>query len=261
MTIARSDLWTTAYEVDFTALSSLNIKTGGAGAKVIDGKTWTWANDAAVATCTVGGGSGILTTANATVTGYYEGGVTRTLGNLTIPIQSLFPNFNIGQTAVRVMCRVILTNADAAAEGHKLAIEDNTTPIGQHAWIVKWFSGGGLKYRFSSGCDPTSSGAAGLYETIYADNATAITDDVQCLVFTPGRQFEAYSGIYTAGESPSMRIANGRGSVEQNIAIPLMRLEPQPRIMLGQVTNNGTASLTTEVTHLRVDYYSRKAAA
>jgi hypothetical protein len=261
VTTARADLWTTVYEVDFTSLSTLNIKTGGAGAKVIDGQTWTWGNDATAAACTVGGGNGVKTTASATVAGYYEAGVPRTLSNLTIPVQSLFPNFNIGQTAVRVLCRVLYTNAALNADGHKLAIEDKTVPIGQHAWLAKWFVGAGMKHRFASGCDPTSSGAAALYEQVYPDNATASTDDVQCLVFTPGKQFEAYSGVYTAGESPLMRITNGRGSVEQNTAIPLMRLEAQPRIMIGQVTSSALSTLITEVTHLRLDYYSRKAAA
>lgn len=249
MSMRSGGLWRTAYNVDFTTLSNLNIKTGGNGNKTIDGKTWLWGNDANCASADVVNGTGIVIVANAVNTGFYEGANVRTAPNLTVPVQTLFPLYDVGQTAFRVMLRVILTGADANVEGTKLFVEDSTTPEGQGISLVKWFTAGAINYRVAEQLNPA-------FPVIYPDNTTAnATDDILSIIFWPPNGYETYTGQYVAGEK--MRISTKRASDWQNIASPLMRLDTSPRIGFCQVTNNVTASLTTTFTHMRVDWHDR----
>jgi hypothetical protein len=247
MAIFDGGLWRTAYEVDFTAAASLNLRTGGNGTKTIDGKVWTWGNDANCTSASVTNGTGIVIVASATSTGFYEGGNTRSAPNLTIPLSTVFPQFTYGQSTVRVMLRVLLTNAGANAEGIKFGIEDATTPVSQHFWIAKWFSGA-LSYRVSEGYDPT-------YTTIYADNAANVSDDVMGFVWSPPNTVEAYTGLYSAGRP--LKFTHARGSWYSRVATQLLFVPTQPRLVIAQVTNNTNNDLTTTITHMRVDYASR----
>ncbi len=158
---------------------------------------------------------------------------------------------------MRVLLRVLLTNADAATEGAKLSIESIVNPEKQHCWIAKWFTGGAIKYRMSSGCDPN-------YEVVTGgggDDTNNTSHDIFGLVFTPDRVFEGYSGAYSAGEL--MRLTQSRGNIGQNIASPTMRFSTDatagPRLCFCQVTNNATGALTTTFTHMRVDFAPRHA--
>ena len=144
---ASASSWTTAYSVDFTSLGNQNLKTGGNGAKSIDGKAWTWANDANAATANVVSGSGIVITCNTTNSNY--GGPTRTTPILTLPFwtsgslaSSSIANYSVQNHIVRVRLRVLLTSADNNSEGARVIIEDSTAPTNQNVNFFKGFSGG-----------------------------------------------------------------------------------------------------------------------
>lgn len=248
MALRSGGLWRRAYEVDFTSLSNFNIKTGGNGNKTIDGKVWLWGNDANCATADIVNGTGLVITANAAVTGYYEGANVRTAPNLTIPILSVVPLFNISQNAIRVTTRMLLTNADQNTEGGKLFIEYVTAPETQNVSIAKWFTAGALGYQVNESHNPT-------FTAPYPNNTTSTADDILSLIFWPNRNYEAYSGLYVAGEK--MRVRTSRTAFFHDIAQPPIKVNTDVRLGLCQVTNNATAALTTTFTHLRVDFHDR----
>lgn len=248
MTFRSGGLWRKAYELDFTVQSALNIRTGGDGAKVIDGKTWTWANDASVASADIVPGTGLVIVANATVTGYYEGGATRTAATLTLPVSSAINLFDINQNSVRVLARMTLTGADADTEGGKLFMEHVSAPASQNASIAKWFTGGSLGFQTNESHDPT-------YTTPYPNNPVAPADDILALVFVPNDGWQGYSGLYAAGDK--MRLRTQRGSFIQTLGTTRIGVAADVRLGLCQVTNNAAAALTTTFTHLRVDFDDR----
>jgi len=248
MTTTDGGLWRTAYEQDLTTLANQNIKTGGNGNKTIDGKVWLWANDANCASANVVNGTGIVIVANATATGFYEGAIVRSAPNLTIPVLSLMPLFDICQNAIRVMVRMVLTGADAAAEGGKLFLEYVTTPENQNVSIGKLFSAGSLGFIVNDALNPT-------FAQPYPFNTTSNADDILSIIFWPNKGWETHSGLYVAGEK--MRLRSSRSSFWQNTGTPSIRFATDVRLGICQVTNNATASLTTTFTHLRVDFHDR----
>lgn len=61
--------WQTVYEVDFTTLANLNLKTGGDGTKVIDGRNWSFSGTADSTSADVVNGTGIVLVKPASVVG------------------------------------------------------------------------------------------------------------------------------------------------------------------------------------------------
>lgn len=251
MTFRSGPLWRKAYEVDFTALAGQNIKTGGDGNKTIDGLTWLWGNNANLTSCDIVPGTGIVMVASTANTGYYEGANVRSAPNLTIPVASVATQFDITVNVLRVLVRMTLTNADTAAEGGKVFLEYVTTPKDQNFSILKAFSSGFLGFQTNSSTDPT-------YETVYAFNGAASTDDVLGFAFWPPKAFQCYTGAYIAGER--MRFQNQRGAIFQNIASQPIRKTADARVGFCQITNNATGTLTTTFTHMRVDVHDRQPA-
>lgn len=238
-------LWRTAYEVDFTAQTTQDLKGGGDGNKTIDGKTWLLGNSANCTSIDVTNGVGIVFVASATITGYYEGGATRNAPNLTLPISSALALYDLNQNAVRVVTRIQLTNADTAAEGGKLFMEYVSTPANQNAAIAKWFNGGAISFATNESHAPT-------FTNPYPTNSSNGTDDLLGLVFIPDKGWQAWSGLLATGDK--MRLRNQRGSFKQAMGAPAILQGSDVRLGLCQVTNNNTASLTTTFTHMRVDF-------
>lgn len=248
MTFRSGGLWRTGYEVDLTTLANQNIRTGGNGNKTIDGKVWLWANDANCASANVVNGQGIVIVASATATGFYEGTIGRSAPNLTLPVLSAVPNFDICQNVLRVTTRMVLTNADTPAEGGKLFVEYVTTPENQNVSIGKLFSAGSLGFIVNDALNPT-------FTQPYPFNTSASDDDILSIIFWPNKGWETYSGLHVAGEK--MRLRTARLSFWQNTGTPSIRFNTDVRLGICQVTNNATGSLTTTFTHLRVDYHDR----
>lgn len=249
MTFRSGPLWRQVYSVDFTALTGQNIKTGGDGNKTIDGLTWLWGNNANLTSCDIVPGTGLVMVASAANTGYYEGANVRTAPNLTIPVSTLYSLYDITVNVVRVLARMLLTNADATAEGGKVFLEYVAVPKDQNFSLLKAFSGGAIGFQSNSNTDPN-------YETVYAFNSAGSTDDVLGFAFWPPKSFQCYSGIFVPGER--MRFQNQRGAIFQNVAGQPIRKSADARIGLCQITNNATASLTTTFTHLRIDIHDRQ---
>lgn len=249
MTFRSGPLWRKGYEVDFTALAGQNIRTGGDGNKTIDGLVWLWGNNANLTSCDIVPGVGIVMVASPANTGYYEGANVRTAPNLTLPVSTVLPLFDVTVNVLRVLVRMTLTNADAVAEGGKVFLEYVSAPKDQNFSILKAFSGGSLGFQTNSAIDPT-------YETIYPFNAAASTDDVLGFAFWPPKSFQCYTGTFVAGER--MRFQNQRGSAFQGIAAQPIRKTTDARFGICQITNNASGTLTTTFTHMRVDVHDRQ---
>ena len=252
MTFRSGNLWRTAYDVDFTAQANQDLQVGGAGAKTIAGRTWNWDNPANVASANIVSGTGLVIVANATATGYFEGANARTAATLTMPFTTAIPLFDICQNGVRILTRMVLTNADTNSEGGHLFVENTTSPRDQNVSVLKLFSGASLGFQANSNVDPAIGPPVPAYEVAYPFNSGNFAHDVLGLTFIPPKAVQFWSGLYVAGQR--MRLSAQRGNIHQNVAIPAMRTNAAPRFGICQVTNNATAALTTTFTHLRVDY-------
>ena len=237
--------WTSAYSVDFTSLGSQNLKTGGNGTKTIDGKVWTWENDANATSSNVTNGTGIVIVCNTNNSNY--GGSTRTTPILTLPFQTLISGYSVQRHIVRVRTRVLLTNCDANTEGARLIIEDSSAPTNQNVNYFKGFSGGVSNQVI------TVSGVTAVSTT---RSTSTSTDDVLGLVWEGPKSVEFWSGTYGG----SLTLSTLRWSECQDMANPLMFKPTQPRIGLVAGTANVAGSFTATFTHMEVDYFSKNPA-
>lgn len=239
------NIWRTAYKVDFTALSALNIKTGGTvGSKIIDGKAWTWANDANAAAADVTPGTGVAISANSVSTNY--NGTTRTCPILTVPVLTLFPAYSPQNHILRVMTRVLLTNSDTNFEFGGMSLEDASAPTNQNIHVLRGFNTTPERPQVEA----TVSGTTTIR---IVDPPT--TDTVLGILFRAPKVYEAWTGAYTSGQS--LTLSTFKFAEFLDMAHPLMRTSASPTIGLFQVTLNGTASFTVTFTHLQLDYYAK----
>ena len=252
---ASASSWTTAYSVDFTTLSSSNIRTGGNGSKTIDGKTWTWANDANSTTATVTNGRGIviaplinsLQTGNPTV---------RAAPIIVLPLSAAFPTYSASRHIVRVSVRISQSGDNASAKGVRLGFEDNTSPTNQAYHIFKGYSTSVQTWIVQSCINAVA--------TTPFNSTTNYTDNVLSIVFEAPKGFQASSGVFSSslantfsGSFPST-MANYQTSEQQNMSSPLMWIGTQPRILLCAQDSSATSQqFTGSFTHLKVEYITK----
>jgi hypothetical protein len=245
MTSIHSNEWQSAYSVDFTALASQNLRTGGNGSKTIDGRVWTWANDTNAATADVTNGSGIVLVANANSSDY--NGATRTAPILTIPLSSLFSNYSVENHIVRVRARLIVTNATANFEGGALYIEDSVSPTQQNIsiWSVVNAS---KELRIFETANGTSVNEV--------QNIARGAEDAFTLILEAPDKYEAWSGTYSGGFPANPGF--GYSAKMITAATPLWSVQSSPRIgLLVATANTSNHGTTSTITHLMVDYFSK----
>ena len=238
--------WRSGYAVDFTELTSAAIANG---ANTIDGRTWTGANVGNCTSFALVRGTGMVITASIADTNHFN--ATRTCPIVTIPILTgLLSSYAVGNYIVRIQARILLSGADNNYEGGRLVVEDSTAPTNQNFQCTKFSSGGVMALQALSTVSGTSTARGG------ATAAMATTDDILQIIFEAPKGFEAGSGVYDG--SGYMNAENPWHSEQQNMANPLMYLNPQPRVGLAQCTaGDVTGTLVTTFTHLQVDYSER----
>lgn len=246
--------WTTAYSVDFTALSSSNIRTGGNGTKTIGGQLWTWANDAQCTTATVTNGRGIVLAPliNSLQTGNPN---TRAAPILTLPISGVFTNYAASRHIVRVSVRISQSGDNATAKGVRFGLEDNNAPVNQAYHMFKGFSS--VQTWLVQSC------ALGVTSTPF-NSSSNYTDDVLSFVFEAPKGFQASTAVFSSslantfsGSFPST-FAHYQTSEQQNMASPLMYIGTQPRILLCVQDSSPTSQqFTGSFTHLKIEYMTK----
>lgn len=101
-----SESWTNAYTVDFTSLATETLTNG---TETLDSKSWTIANSGNSSLFENTNGTGIRITPLGNSANRYDGG-DRTLPIMTIPVTSLFADFDPGIHKLRLWIRFSLTN-------------------------------------------------------------------------------------------------------------------------------------------------------
>lgn len=247
-------LWRTVCDIDFRALANQNLKSGGDGAKTVAGLSWNLLNSANATSVDITAGTGLVIVCNANNSTY--SGATNTAPQLNILLNTAFSFFNfkrflVGPQIVRIMARVLLTNADANNENGFLSIEDTTTPTSQWFGIGKGFNGAN---NFTFFANDTA------VQTTIDQSITNFTDDVLELTFEAPDCAQGWSAIYdTAGDRLPEEANTGRFSYSSNLATPLMRQTIQPKVVLGAETGNVSGSLTVTFTHFRVEVLETQA--
>jgi hypothetical protein len=249
--------WQTLYNVDFTVLSTQNIKTGGNGTKTIDGKSWTWANDANATTATLTNGTGIA--CNPVANSGSAAPASRLGPILTIPVTSLMPlTLNVARHAVRVCARVLVTGHTKVAQGIRLGLEDASTPT-SHAFSV--FKGWAASAPGAPGAGEEEiviqSSIPGPASSLTLGLTANFSEDVLCWDFIAPDAWDVRTGTYSGGMPYSF--SDYRTSEVAAIATPLLRLPAQPALVLAWQDSAaaGGGGFTGTVTHLRLDYLER----
>jgi len=245
-------LWRTVTDVDFTALSAQDLKAGGDGVKTIAGMVWTLVNSANASAINLIPGTGLVFVCN-TAASVYQGG-TRTSPMVTLSMFNAFNFYNLKDYCVqshivRVMARLLLTNAGADFENGLLGVEDSVTPTGQNFGIGKGHNGANNVTAFGT--------AAGTTTTVYQDIKT-FTDDVLGFTLEDPDLAEFWSGTFdtAAGRLP-YEFDTHRDSFSSNLPTPLFRLKTNPQLFLAAETGNASGDLTVTFTHFRVDVASK----
>lgn len=237
--------WKNAYSVDFTSLSSQNIRTGGNGTKTIDSHSWTWANDANCTSADVVNGTGIVVAASNTNTS--NSNANRTGPNLSVLATELFPAYSVLTHILRLQVRVILTNSVTNFEYGGIAIEYTTTPTTQRIHLIKGFQTSANRLQTESTLSGTTT-VIGL--------TSSISDDVFCMIFDAPARYETRSGAFT---STPMNAETYRAS-EQQAAVGSINTPAKLQFALLQSTLNtvgGTDGFSVTYTHLQLDYTER----
>jgi hypothetical protein len=240
--------------VDFRALSTQNLITGGDGAKTVAGMAWTLNNSASATSVNITAGTGLVIVCNTTNS--LKSGTTNNAPEMRILLNTAFSFYNfkrflVGSQIVRVWARVLLTNADANFENGFLVIEDAATPTNQWFGTGKGFNTAN-NFTFFANDSPAPAGTP-VANTIDQSTA-AFTDDVLGLTYEGPDCAQGWSAVYdTLGDRLPEESNSQRFSYSANIATPLMRTTVLPRVCLGAETGNATGSLTVTFTHFRVD--------
>lgn len=253
--------WQTQYDIDFTAQSTLNFKTGGNGTKSIGGKTWTWANDAAATTAGLTNGTGIAV--NPGANSGSASPASRLGPILTIPLTNLLPTtLNVARHTVRVMARVQVSGHTKVAQGVRLGLEDAATPKDQAVSVFKgWASNapgdggaGNAEFVFQSS-KPTATASLTVGDT------GTFTDDVLLIDFEPPDIWDARTGAFSGGGAGGFpyKFPTYRTSEVMDISAPLLRLPAEPVVVLAWQDSaaSGGGSFTGTVTHLRVEWLEK----
>jgi hypothetical protein len=251
----RSMGWKTQYEIDFSAQSNLNIKTGGNGTKSIGGKDWTWANDADATAANVTNGTGIVV--NPVANSGSASPASRSGSLLSIGLTSLLPlTLNVARHIVRIEARVLLTGATLDAQGVRLGLEDAAAPTDQAISLFKGFAAvaGSASQFISQSSKPTATSALTIGDT------TNFTDDVLVLDVEFPDLWSSRTGSYSGGFSNSHVYPHFRAGEILDSGTPsaLWRLQAQPRVVLAwQDSNGGGGAFTGTFTHLRVSQINK----
>lgn len=239
----RPVAWKTAYTVDFTAQSNLNIKTGGNGTKSIDGKNWTWANDANANTADVTNGTGIVVTATNTNTNYNGG--TRNCPILSIPVTSLFAGFDTLNHSLRLQVRLLLTNSITNFEYGGMGFEYTTTPTSQNFHMLKGFNSGANHIQTEDAINSITTIRTGSVIT---------TDDILSVIYRGPVSYKTQSGTFSA---LPLNASTDRFAALQDATNLVIQTSSQLQVCLYMFTAN-TQGLTdgfgVTFTHLQLDY-------
>lgn len=248
MTLVRQpgSAWQRAYYLDFTQQANLTVASGS---NTIDGKTWTGTNTTSAATFAIQQGTGLVVAANSSNTDYFN--ANRTTPLLRTPISTLFPGYSIERHIVRVMCRVILTNADTNFEFAKVGIENNGSPTSLNFTTARGSSGGSIVTE----CHGTLASTTTIYTGTGLSSGTAPGDDIMGVVFDAPTGVEWRSGLFANNQFPqSFRF---RASTIFAQSTPIMLLPSDPCVVLVHQTDNSTAAFTATFTHLAIDYIDK----
>lgn len=252
----RRNSWKTAYNVDFTSLTTQNIRTGGNGTKTIDGKSWTWANDANATTAALTNGTGLQ--CNPVANSGSAAPASRNGPILTANINQFMPNtLNLTRHGIRLMARYQLTGQTKVAQGVRLGFEDLTAPKDQAFHLFRgWASnapgapGGGEDEFVMQSSKPTATTDTTLGITTFAT-----TDDVLVVACRFPDKYEARTGQYASGIPYSF--THFVEAESYNAATPLLRLQAEPLIVLAWQDSAaaGGGGFTGTFTHFRIDYF------
>lgn len=246
MTVLRSALALPSYLLDFTAQATQNLKTGGNGSKTIDGRAWTWANDAAAQSADIINGAGLILSCNTTnSTG---NPATRSAPILSVPFSSLIPDYSVSQHIIRVMVRVLLGNAGADTEGVRVSVEDSSSPTSQAFSVYKGHVGG-IDSWFPQTC---VSAAA----TTIGNTTNNFSDDVIGITFEAPKSFDVRTGVLVSGALPST-LPHFLVAEIQDMASPIMRTQGKPALSLSVQSGNTSGDIIGTFTHMRVDVFSK----
>lgn len=240
------------YALDFTAHSTLNIKTGGDGSKTIDGKTWTWANNANATTAAITNGTGLQI--NPVANSGSGAPASRLAPILTIPISNLIPDtYNPARHILRIAARVTLSGNTKVAQGVRLGIENATTPKDQGISFFKGWSasapgapGGGELELVVQSSKPVATASLTFGTTSYTSNDTLAID------FEAPRTFDARVATYGTA-FPTVFDTYVESEIME-ISAPLIRL-PSDAVLTISAQDSAAAGgggFTATITHLQV---------
>lgn len=179
--------WQGVYEVDFANLSTQAFS--GNGSVIIDGLSWTVENFASATSFGIINGDGLRFSCNTTNADYNNG--TRNSLLIGIPVQNIFPSFDIEKHEVRILCQ-FTHNADQSFEHIFAGYEHATSPTQQNFLLGRGFNAG-------------SGGAVyAIKETLTASSANPtdtanLTDDVIIVEMKNINEFMSRSGTYSGG--------------------------------------------------------------
>lgn len=239
----RRPIWKNAYKVDFTSLTTQNLRTGGNGTKTIDGKNWTWANDANVNTADVTNGTGIVIGASNANVNY--NGATRNCPILSVPISTLFPNFDIFNHTLRIQARLLLAGSITNFEFAGMGFEYTTTPTNQNYHMLKGFNTTPNRIQ--------SEDSIGGTTTIRQVQPSS-TDDILSIIYRGPVSYKTQSGAFSTfplGDPTTERLtAHQTGTLS-------IQTSGQLAFAFYYVTLNTQAQtdgFTITWTHLQLDY-------
>lgn len=244
MTLLRSRGWRTVYRLDWTAQGSQNIKTNQD--YVVDGRTWTTENGANSNTFDITNGTGLVFTSISGNTANY-GDNTRTATLFRVNLRDVVPDFRFSKR-LRILCRVILANADTNFEFVKMGLEDGESAA--VATLAHMLAGRGFSGSLGNQNQITSFSTASNREGLLATN-----HDVLALIYRPPFLADFYSGQF-GGDFPSgltFRSSWGAGRCSVTGTTGNAIVDSQLRFVLVCQATGGTGSFTATFTHLRFD--------
>jgi len=201
--------WSQKYAVDFSTLPTQNLKTGGDGTKVIDGKNWEAVNTGNATAWDLDGSTGLVWDTN---NGNYDYG-SRTSPYLYALITSLWSDYNAANHLLRMWFHFSFTPANAW-DSFLMALERLGGVGGEHIIGAMFSHDGGSNDRW--GIYHGSSGSNGF--TASTDH---LADDVLCVEQTPNGVI-IRTGTYSGGwpDIENMNAIGMLASDKGNLCVP-----------------------------------------
>ena len=239
--------WISLYEVDFSSLSTLDIKTSGDGSKTIDGKTWTAVNTGNASAFSITNGTGLIITSNNSGANWYLSN--RAVPLLTIPFSSLgtFPS-----SPHDIRASIHYSFSPTAAYHYLwLASEKTSSPTGNRRHVAHGFGSYSILEQ-----DVTNSGANGPNVGIVlpVGNNMLVAEFFESEA-SPIRAVRGYGGIYSGGWPASSSLTPvGNTSIFVTTGYTTQRTSGDTSLAIGCGNPSTGTPITATIYRCKVEY-------